>query len=63
MKNTDIVKDKLQIVKLLVKDLRVPEEKDGYCWKDGYSPARLERQIIEIRALLNDINKAISGRC
>ena len=59
MKNADILEDKLQMVKLLVKDLKVPRERDGIynyrCWEEGYSPARLERQLMELRALLGDL--------
>lgn len=59
MKNADILEDKLQMVKLLVKDLRVPKERDEIyayrCWEEGYSPARLERQLMELRALLGDL--------
>lgn len=59
MKNADILEDKLQMVKLLVKDLKVPKERDEIyayrCWEEGYSPARLERQLMELRALLGDL--------
>lgn len=59
MKNADILEDKLQIVKLLAKDLKVPKERDELyayrCWEEGYSPARLERQLMELRALLGDL--------
>ena len=50
---------KLDTIRLLADSLKVPEKvQDGYlCWEDSYSPARLERQLIELRALALDALK------
>lgn len=50
---------KLDTIRLLADSLKVPEKvQDGYlCWEDSYSPARLERQLIELRALALDAVK------
>ena len=50
---------KLDTIRLLVSSLKVPEKvQDGYlCWEDSYSPARLERQLIELRSLALDALK------
>lgn len=50
---------KLDTIRLLANSLKVPEKvQDGYlCWEDSYSPARLERQLIELRALALDALK------
>ena len=50
---------KLDTIRLLVSSLTVPEKvQDGYLrWEDSYSPARLERQLVELRALALDALK------
>ncbi len=50
---------KLDTISLLASSLRIPERvQDGYlCWEDSYSPARLERQLVELRALALDALK------
>ena len=50
---------KLDTIRLLASSLKVPEkEQDGYLWwEDSYSPARLERQLVELRALALDALK------
>ena len=54
---------KLDTIRLLVSSLKVPEKvQDGYlCWEDSYSPARLERQLVELRALALDALKIQKG--
>ena len=50
---------KIDAIKLLADSLKVPEKvQDGYlCWEDSYNPSRLERQLIELRALALDAIK------
>ena len=50
---------KLDTIRLLVSSLRIPKKvQDGYlCSADSYSPARLERQLVELRALALDALK------
>ena len=50
----------LKTIKGLVNGTRIPKKiRDGYLseWEDGYSMARFERQITEVRALLLDLSK------
>ena len=57
--NRDDLQIKLDTIRLLVSSLKVPEKvQDGYlCWEASYSPARLERQLVELRALALDALK------
>lgn len=57
--NRNDLQIKLDTIRLLVSSLRIPEKvQDGYpCWEDSYSPARLERQLIELRSLALDALK------
>lgn len=50
----------LKTIKGLVNEIRIPKKiKNEYFseWEDGYSMARFERQITEVRALLLDLSK------
>ena len=57
--NRNDLQTKLDTIRLLVSSLRIPKKvQDGYlCWEDSYSPARLERQLVELRALALDALK------
>ena len=57
--NRSNLQTKLDTIRLLASSLRIPEKvQDGYpCWGDSYSPARLERQLVELRALALDALK------
>lgn len=57
--NRATLQTKIDTIKLLADSLKVPEKmQDGYlCWEDSYSPSRLERQLIELRALALDAIK------
>lgn len=57
--NRNDLQIKLDTIRLLVSSLRIPKKvQDGYlCWEDSYSPARLERQLVELRALALDALK------
>ena len=54
--NRSNLQTKLDTIRLRASSLKIPEkEQDGYlCWEDSYSPARLERQLVELRALALD---------
>ena len=50
----------LKTIKGLVNEIRISKRiKNEYFseWEDGYSVARFERQITEVRALLLDLSK------
>ena len=50
----------LKTIKGLVNEIKIPKKiKNEYVseWEDGYSIARFERQITEVRALLLDLSK------
>ena len=57
--NRNDLQIKLDTIRLLVSSLRIPKKvQDRYlCWEDSYSPARLERQLVELRALALDALK------
>ena len=57
--NRSNLQTKLDTIRLLASSLKISEkEQDGYlCWGDSYSPARLERQLVELRALALDALK------
>ena len=57
--NRSNLQTKVDIIRLLASSLKIHEkEQDGYlCWEDSYSPARLERQLVELRALALDALK------
>ena len=57
--NRNDLQIKLDTIRLLASSLKVPEkEQDRYLWwEDSYSPARLERQLVELRALALDALK------
>ena len=54
--NRSNLQTKLDTIRLLASSLKIPEKaQDGYlCWEDSYSPARLVRQLVELRALALD---------
>ena len=49
----------LNTIKGLVNGMRIPKKSNEYFneWEDGYSMARFDRQITEVRALLLDLSK------
>ena len=57
--NRSNLQTKLDTIRLLASSHKILEkEQDGYlCWEDSYSPARLERQLVELRALALDALK------
>lgn len=61
--NRNDLQIKLDTIRLLVSNLKVPEKvQDGYlCWEDSHSLARLERQLVELRALALDALKIQKG--
>lgn len=57
--NKTTLQAKIDTIRLLAASLKIPESRqDEYgCWEDSYSPSRLERQLIELRALALDAIK------
>ena len=57
--NRSNLQTKLDAIRLLASSLKILEkEQNGYlCGEDSYSPARLERQLVELRALALDALK------